>query len=120
MLIELPPFGIGRNTFWVLVLVYIYILKLNIPFDCLNNAFLIGWFRSYKMKIKLMDCGIIDLSGTLKPSYVQLPNFKTHVCRSYGKYSTSIEHDDLYTAGGCQITRPVLKTIALVISVTSY
>lgn len=57
--------------------------------------------------------------GTLNPSYVQLPNFNTHVCSSNGKNSTSISHDDLNMAGGFHSTRPTWYMVALVASVTS-
>lgn len=56
---------------------------------------------------------------TLKPSYVQLPNFRTQVCSSKGKYSTSISHEDLYMAGGFHSTKPWWYIVALVARVTS-
>lgn len=77
--------------------------------------------RSYmtSKKVQSGDRARCCWRGTLKPSQVQEPNFKTQVCTSYGKNSTSMEQEDLYTAGGCQTTNPVQQTVALVISVTS-
>lgn len=56
----------------------------------------------YSLKRCTIDLFIYSLYFTLKflfmrftwkPSYVQLPNFMTHVCSSNGKYSTSISHE---------------------------
>lgn len=70
-------------------------------------------------KIGVRGRRVQKIGGTLNPSYVQLPNFNTHVCSSNGKNSTSISHDDLNMAGGFHSTSPTWYMVALVASVTS-
>lgn len=119
-----------RCIFSSLILYVTRAEKYDLRFICIYFFFLSG--RALKFKRKNCHCILMvtwscvfdviwgwGIGGTLNPSYVQLPNFNTHVCSSNGKNSTSISHDDLNMAGGFHSTSPMWYMVALVASVTS-
>ena len=59
------------------------------------------------LRVVTFDYRSSTVSLTWKPEYVQEPILRKQVCASYGKYSTSIEQEDLYMAGGRQMIAPL-------------